>query len=251
MNKLIDTRYGKMLINENDNCIGKSLVIDGEWYQGEMDFLAQFISPGDICLDVGANIGCHTLHFAKLCGAEGGVISFEPQHAVFQLLCANSALNNFFNVKAVNCAVGKGSGTVMVPAIDYAKPGNFGAVTLNSQPVAYPVAIVALDDSANGIPTKLIKIDVEGFECDVIKGAKHLIKTSRPFIYAENNRPEKTLELLGLLKNMKYDVYDHKVKGWNPNNFNKNTENMHGDYTESNIFCVPQEKNISIPLPQL
>ena len=53
---------------------------------------------GYISLDVGANIGCHTVPFAKLVGESGRVVAFEPQRLVFQNLCANLALNALTNV---------------------------------------------------------------------------------------------------------------------------------------------------------
>lgn len=248
VNKLTDTRYGKMLYNVNDVCIGRSIELYGEWYQAEMDFMKQFINPGDVCIDVGANIGCHTLFFANAVGERGSVVAFEPQHTLFQVLCANVAINNHLNVNTYNSAVGKQLGLIGVPMLDYSQPGNFGALSVGNN--GYSVQLVPLDNFV--LPkVNFIKIDVEGFESDVIRGAKKTIQSSRPFIYAENNRKEKSLELINLIKYSKYDVYQHSVKGYSADNFKKSNINIHGDYVEINIFCVPQEKQLTVDLQKL
>lgn len=98
LNKLINTRYGQMLINSNDTIIGRYLDLYGEWYQAELDLLKDYIQPGFYCLDIGANVGTHTLFFANIVGKEGRIYSFEPQRVIFQLLSANIALNDYLNV---------------------------------------------------------------------------------------------------------------------------------------------------------
>ena len=252
VNKLTATRYGQMLYNVNDMIIGKSLELYGEWYQEEMDLMKQLIGPGDFCVDVGANIGCHTLFFAKSVGPQGHVISFEPQPTIFQLLCANVSLNHHLNVSTYNQAVGNKTEQVMIPSVDYSKPGNFGMVGIvkdEGNPV-YPINMIVLDNLS--FPhLKMLKIDVEGYESEVIKGAKKTIKKHRPFIYAENNQTGKSLELLTLIKDLKYHCYQHIVIGFNKTNLKGCKENIHSNYAESNIFCVPMEKNVTIDLPLL
>jgi hypothetical protein len=86
--------------------------MDGEWYQSEMDLLATRIKPGDVVIDVGANIGCQTLFFATMVGSNGLVIAFEPQHYSFQLLCANVALVEIDVVKGARHLISKTRPTV-------------------------------------------------------------------------------------------------------------------------------------------
>ncbi len=248
INKLTETRYGQMLYNTNDSVIGKNLEVYGEWYEAEMELLRNFIKPGDICIDVGANIGCHTLFFASIVGKTGLVISYEPQPQIFQLLSANASLNDYLNVQTFNAAVGNHDGFARIPPIDYTQEGNYGIVSLSD--VGIPIPIYKLDS----MPTtrlNLIKIDVEGYECEVIKGARNAIRKHRPFLYIENNKPEKSLELINLVKSLKYSCYDHNVVGFNPNNFKNYQTDIHGGYIEKNLLAIPQEQNIYINLPKL
>ena len=92
-NRSAECRYGTLLFNQNDRFIGKSLELYGEYSEGEIDLFRQVVQPGTIVLEIGANIGTHTLFFARQVGHDGLVIAFEPQRLVFQCLCANMALN--------------------------------------------------------------------------------------------------------------------------------------------------------------
>ena len=76
-----------MLYNVNDDYIGRSLDIYGEFSEGEIEAFSLLVHPGDIVLDVGANIGSHTIWFAQAVGPTGGVMAFEPQRLLFQTLC--------------------------------------------------------------------------------------------------------------------------------------------------------------------
>src|SRR5882724_6319724 len=123
-------RHGDMLYNVNDRYIGRSLDLYGEWAEAELELLGLFIKPGDSVVDVGANLGTHTVFFAHKAGARGAVFAFEPQRVVFQLLCANLALNGLTNVHAYHAAVSRQKGTTSVPDVAYDDAGNFGGVAL-------------------------------------------------------------------------------------------------------------------------
>jgi len=246
---LTDTRYGKMLYNKNDIIIGKSLELYGEWYQSEMELMKPFISPGSTCIDIGAHIGAHTLFFAQAVGPKGTVIAFEPQLAMFQLLCANVALNDHLNVLTINTALFNKSCTELLPKLNYRKKGNFGAVGFVASG-GYPVKVKALDNYA--FPAvNLIKIDVEGVEKFVIEGARATIQRHQPLIYAENHNKVLEKELIALLKSLDYVVYQHLASAFNPHNFKKNARNIHADFQESSIFCVPKSRNLALDLKTL
>ena len=87
-------RYGYILYNKHDQAIGPSFHHYGEWAQCEMDLLRLFIRPGHWILDVGANIGAHTLFFSSAVGGEGRVYAFEPLRGMFHNLCAGLSLNS-------------------------------------------------------------------------------------------------------------------------------------------------------------
>src|ERR1041385_6647627 len=75
-NRVKDCRYGKMIYNANDMYIGRALELYGEYCQGEADLFAQIVRPGDIVIDAGANIGGHTVFFARAVAPGGYVFAF-------------------------------------------------------------------------------------------------------------------------------------------------------------------------------
>jgi len=125
------TRHGLFAYLRNDAYIGRSLDLYGEWCEGEIAILRQIVRPGDTVLDVGANVGTHTIPLAGMVGPTGIVHAFEPQRITHQLLCANIALNGHLNVHAHNAGVGAREGRMVVPhlpSLDH--PANFGAFSL-------------------------------------------------------------------------------------------------------------------------
>ena len=95
-NDLIKMRYGWMVYNKNDSYIGKSIKEYGEWSQGEIDLCKKILNPRDQVIEVGSNIGSHTLALSKIVN-QGIVHAFEPQNVVFQNLCANISINSRTN----------------------------------------------------------------------------------------------------------------------------------------------------------
>src|SRR5437868_835956 len=86
-------REGAMLYNTNDTYIGRALDTYGEISRGEVELFQHVVQPSTTAVEVGANIGVHTIVLARLVGPQGRVVAFEPQRIVFQMLCANVALN--------------------------------------------------------------------------------------------------------------------------------------------------------------
>ncbi|MFP3733211.1 FkbM family methyltransferase, partial [Bacillus sp. SIMBA_006] len=76
------------------------------------------VRQGDTVVEVGANIGSHTVMLSQAVGDSGVVFAFEPQRHVFQVLCANLVINHCLNVRANQCAIGDTDGTIDFPAID-------------------------------------------------------------------------------------------------------------------------------------
>ena len=217
-------RHGLMLYNSSDIYIGRSLDLYGEYSHGEADVFERLLRPGMIAVDVGANIGCHTLLMARLVGAEGAVIAFEPQRVVYQNLCANISLNALTNVYAINSAVGALAGSAAIAEIDYAARGNFGGVSLSDTANGERVQVAVID----ALPLEnchLIKIDVEGMEHDVLLGAVETIAQHRPALYIENDRQDKSPELIAHLLAAGYRPFWHRPPLYNPDNFFANSEN--------------------------
>jgi FkbM family methyltransferase len=246
LTKLKQCRNGPMLFLRADKYIGAALDLYGEYCRGESDVFAQILSPGQIVAEAGANIGAHTIQLAQLVGPAGQVLAFEPQRVIFQLLCANIALNEVFQVHASHAAAGATAGTLSVPAVDYAaSDSNFGAVSLCHAAAGEIVPVIALDTLA--LPSlRLLKIDVEGMEAQVLAGARQQIARHRPVLYVENDRQDNSAALIALIESMGYDLWWHLARLFNPDNHNGIAENIFGNVTSINMLCVPKEDTGSI-----
>ncbi len=99
-NELAMCRRGPMLFNRFDRYVGGSLARYGEFSPGELAAFRQIVPEGGVVVEVGANIGAHTVALPRLVGAAGVVVAFEPPRIAFQALCANLALNQCANVHA-------------------------------------------------------------------------------------------------------------------------------------------------------
>ncbi len=244
--RLKQCRFGPMLYNVTDTYIGRSLDLYGEFSFAETRFFEQILHPGMLAIDVGANIGCHTVFMAQRVGPGGAVIAIEPQRVVFQTLCANLSLNAIENVRALNAAAGAEAGTIVVPNIEYGAGGNFGGVELGGYESGEQVPLMAIDSLP--VPScHLIKIDVEGMETEVLKGAHQTIARCQPALYVENDRRDRSPELIETLLSAGYKMFWHAPRLYNPENFFRNTDNVFGDMVSLNLLCLPKalEKNVS------
>ncbi|WP_455757444.1 FkbM family methyltransferase [Sulfurimonas sp.] len=241
-NQLVATKYGLMLVNKNDYFIGQSLILYGEISEEENDIYRNVCEAGDTVVEVGANIGAHSLPISKFIGKNGKLFCYEPQRIIFQTLNANLALNSITNATTFQAGLGTKNDHMVVPEIDYSAEGNFGGVSIQNNDEGEYTNIYTLDSHLKFTDLKLLKIDVEGMEIDVLKGAIETIKQHQPFIYCENDRKENSEELIRLLWSLNYKVYHHVPKLFNKNNFNNNEENIFGDVVSLNIICVPEHK---------
>src|SRR3954468_25099344 len=98
--RLRQCRHGLMLYDLKSKLLGAMLERYGEYSESQVDIFRQQLRPGMTVVEVGANIGAQTLAFAQAVGSEGRVMAFEPRRSIFQLLCANLALNGIDNVEA-------------------------------------------------------------------------------------------------------------------------------------------------------
>jgi FkbM family methyltransferase len=239
-NRVKRCRHGLMLYNRLDAYIGRSFDLYGEFSEGETAVFAQIVPKGGIVLDVGANIGAHTIPMARMVGEAGRVVAIEPQRIIHQMLCANVALNALTNVSAIWAGAGQESGTMRVPPINYAAEENFGGVSLANGEQGEIVQILRLD-SLQLPACHFIKIDVEGMEAEVIAGARRLLERWRPILYVENDREDKSKHLVSELLSLKYRLYWHITPLFREDNFYRSTTNIFGHMGSFNMLCVPQE----------
>jgi FkbM family methyltransferase len=237
---LKDCRYGKMLFLRGDKYVGRSLDLYSEYSELEGQLFSRLLSPGHVVIEVGANIGAHTVHLARLVGPKGMVLAYEPQRVIFQMLCVNVALNKLLNVRTCLAAVGRCAGSLKVPALDYTAENNFGGVSLRNVASGEPVPVTPLDSLR--LPSlRLVKIDVEGMEGEVLSGARRLIARHRPLLYVENDRRKNSQRLMDLSERLGYEMWWHLPPLFNPNNYAKKRKNLFGSIVSMNLLCAPKE----------
>ena len=238
-------RYGTMIYNIHDTYVGRSLDMYGEFSEGEVELFRQTLRPDDIAVDIGANIGAHTLFMAKAVGTRGRVLAFEPQRIVFQALCANMAINSITNVYCHQVALGETSGSLIVPPLDYSQENNYGGLELGHFSQGETVPVRRLDELE--LPAcRMIKIDVEGMEKRVLEGSVETIRRFRPALYVENDRKDRSANLIRYIDSLGYAMFWHTPKLFNSDNFFKNPQNVFGDVVSINMLCLPKEAAINV-----
>jgi FkbM family methyltransferase len=163
------------------------------WLQGEewddLCYLRWKLRPGDLFVDVGANLGLWTLVAAGRVGEAGRVISFEPNPATHERLLANIARNELKNVEAVPAAVAREEGEVWFAC--RAEHNTSGISAEAGEAGAIRVPAVALDDAvvsrAGERRVSGIKLDTEGHELEALQGAEALIRRDWPWLVVEFN----------------------------------------------------------------
>lgn len=139
-----------------------------------------------VWLDIGANVGNHTVFFSRYCNPDE-VWSYEPNAGSFEILKANVKANCTRTVRLFNCAIGAEKGFCNFsdnenPAINKVIPGD---------------GLTKMETITTTAKVALIKVDVEGFETEVLKGAKDVIARDLPELFIEHfGEPEELLPLL-------------------------------------------------------
>ncbi len=248
----VEARHGYFLYNQNDSYVGRSLELYGEYCEQEISIFRELIKPADVIWEIGANIGSQTVPLSQYV-SHGKIFAFEPQLEVYKLLCANLSINNCENVIPMWLALGDFDGEIPLPEIDYHKSLNFGAVSLLKveKPSINKVKICKLDSLESLSQPNFIKIDVEGMELLVLKGANDTITKSRPLMYIENNGDHRfgagtSESLIQMLWDLKYRMYWHVTYYYNRNNFFDNKQNVYGRSVACNMVCVPIESDLKV-----
>jgi FkbM family methyltransferase len=172
---LVRTSVGFVLCSLADHALLAALAESGELEPGTRILIASFLNPGDTFVDVGANIGLHTLAAARNVENQGQVIAFEPFAETAQMLSKTMWMNGFTDITTVyQAAVSDAPGDLLLHLGNTS--GHHSLFSLGADEAtssaAVAVPVVTLDESLeSGSPIDLIKIDVEGAELEVLKGA--------------------------------------------------------------------------------
>jgi FkbM family methyltransferase len=180
----------RLYIDLSDHVIGLN-ILRGRYEQDAIAFVSRVLRPGDTAIDVGGHIGFFTMQMAAMVGPSGRVHAFEPLESNADLLERSIAENRFgdrviFERAAVGAA--SGSATLTFPAETLNSGGAYllrrGTAPLTGNETRN-VRTVALDDVDIRRPVRLIKMDVEGAEPQVVRGAERLLRQDRPIVLSE------------------------------------------------------------------
>ena len=230
--EIVTTTDGTFMILSGDS-IGNHIKHGEPWEPHFTALAKHLVKPGAQVIDVGANLGLSTVVLAKQVAPEGVVIAIEPLRVIFQQLCGNCFLNGLANVITLNAAVGASRGIIDMNPVDYFAQGvNFGNTQIGSG--GERVQMVTLD-SLGVSSCSFIKIDVQGYELDVLQGAHQTIFSGRPHIFIELTEP-----LLKQRGTSSEEVIKHIISLGYLLIHIQNASPVH-------YLCVPQEQHAEIP----
>ena len=252
----VNGKHGIFHFCHFDEFIGLSIREYGEYSELELQTILKFINDGDVIFDIGANIGCFSVPFAKKVGLNGKVYAFEPQKFIFNVLKKNIKCNELNNVKIFNNAVGSTNTILELNDFDYSQPGNFGGIGLKEDydnsycakikgTKKNKIKTLTLNNFLNLKKCNFLKIDVESMELSVLKGAKDFIYKFKPIIWIENHREYPNYLNKHLLK-INYKPFWATTMLYNPNNYFINDKNYYVNVATFNTLAVPKEKEFLI-----
>lgn len=223
--EIVSSDSGTFIVDKKD-LIGNYIAKHGIWEKHLQDFYADYLEETDTVIDAGANIGYLTVQFAKRCKK---VYAFEPQPYVYNQLCANILLNNLSDkIETYRLALGDIPSIGQLWSIDNELMGNVwnhGGRGLEWEDSYYKatgeireqdrVNIETLD-SFNIEECQLLKLDVQGFEWQLIYGGTKLIESNLPTVLLESapDRSDNDKKVLEYFKKLGYSCYRYM---WNNN----------------------------------
>jgi FkbM family methyltransferase len=242
----VHAKHGEYLVLAGDtNGIGALLEYYGEFCEREIALMCALTQPGDSMIEVGANIGTHTIPLARHLTPKGRLVALEAQPVAAMMLEANLALNAIDWVEVHLAGGGRRAGVASVPAIDYPNAGNLGGVSLVGAASEGQIKVESIDSLA--MRPALIKIDVEGMELDVLEGAAATVEAGRPVLYVENNPPtpaDDSVAVLLWLQRFGYDLYWDVQSLHEATNFRGRTEPFFSDGHSANVLALPQGRTV-------
>lgn len=203
---VVDEVY--MIINFNGG-IGEQIFYKGVYHYNLTQFFQNIVKPGWICIDGGANIGWFTCLLARSVGKNGRVFGFECNPFVFKSLKKNVGLNCFDNVCCYPLALGKKKEIKKFICYEHEGHGHFddGRNNVGNIKDVITVDVESLDNLFKKKyfdRVDLIKLDVEGFEFDILLGAIDILKHFHPIIVFEYNNQK---DSLGFLSDLNYNLF--------------------------------------------
>ena len=205
-----------IIIDPINGYVDETIYKQRGWEPAIANVLKKEIRAGDVCVDIGANIGYFTILMSKLTGEDGKVFAFEPINSLYEQASESIRINNLKNVTLYNTACGeeRKTGTIYTFADNIGKSSLLSEAELSTGTEV--VTVDTLDTLLKNIhKIDFMKIDVEGYEFEVLVGGKEILQKHKPKIifeynpsrYTENTTPDKVFIFL---KEFWYNFYTIK-----------------------------------------
>ena len=187
---LVTTFDGGLINIDTSSSIEYHILFRGCHEPEIVNLIQRVVRPGDMCLDVGANVGAHTLVMARAAGPKGRVVAVEPHPRIGERLLQNLALNHLDNVTVVRAAISDKDGTADFfgfgeDAFEQGISSFLPDREATEKMTVRTISGSTLQKEAQLSRCDFLKIDVEGFERVVLQELFDLIAARRPFIICE------------------------------------------------------------------
>lgn len=211
----------------------------GCWEKELSELYIRYIPHGGTFVDIGANIGYHSLFVAALLKNSGRVYSFEPIPRLCDQLTESIRLNAFSNIQVFNFGLAEKDGEAVINLADE-NTGGSSLLTIShvdkvqaTEKIILKKLDLFLDKN---VKIDAIKIDVEGYEFEALKGAEEILRENRPIIFMEfspmfyiQESNEKPYALISFLENLGYSFFTIKdtsidLREWLKEVYNINTQ---------------------------
>jgi FkbM family methyltransferase len=247
---LVKTIHGFVILVDPilDKGVERAIFFNGTYEEGTLRVISSIMKNVDIFIDIGANIGLMSLHAAKLLDGKGRVLSFEPLSSTFDILLENIELNKFDNIEAVNIAIGSTNETANIFDKIQVNRGSSSLIRSSNTESSHKTIVECLDNFLEKEPRikgniGCIKIDVEGWELEVLKGAKSTLSGSEaPICIIECSNLHPTFggepkDIYNFLRKINYYKIFCLTEGKEKSS--KLLEIKHEDYlpNHDNLFC--------------
>lgn len=236
-----------IFLNPNNGGVDYEIFADGVYEPYILNLIKNSLGKDSVFIDIGANIGQHSLYASFFCKE---VFSFEPIEKIYNQMNISVHFNDIFNIRTLNYALG--SQKEILPI--YSSDINVGAsslVSVSKKKKIQDIKVFKLDDIHESLCIEncdLIKIDVEGFEYNVMLGAKDFIRKFKPkiileyspLLYREFDANIST-DIFLFLKGLDYNVYD--IGSGEKLELVEDFKRLLS-IDQTNLFCVSRTKSI-------
>jgi FkbM family methyltransferase len=237
----------KIVINPYVNgCVDDVIASDGVWEPLMSKKIKELLPPNGTFIDIGANIGYHSLFAATLHNRTTNIIAFEPQKNIYEMFRKSITENVYNNIQLYNCGLSNYEGTAALNIFEENKGASSltqGITHHSGEAMVEEIQIKQLDSFLNEVQrADIIKIDVEGFEYEVVLGGLGLIRKYQPALFIEfspglyNLRDTAiTQKFITLLSDLDYKTYT--IEG-EPLNLDAWSAQALLDTDQIDILCV-------------